>query len=239
MTRDHKWPDRRAVLAGLAALGALRPAAAEDKSPIAHDALANNPLALAFETISGDPAMPDVTLVGKNGNRTFSDFLGKTLIVPLWAEWCTPCLSELPDFARLQRQYGNSNFAIVPVLTGTMKQMTPDNIAEIFGILNASVFEPLIENHLGDRLMRALAKTSDGFAVPCNVLVAPSGKVVAREIGKKTKDDLAVAPQPATADAKGENAKRAKAWQHSLWSTVYGEEFAAALADGFLVNSRL
>jgi len=227
-------PDRRAVLAGLAALAAARPAAADDASPIARGVLANNILAQAFEEIPGNPALPDVVLNGANGDRKLSDFKGRTLIVPIWAEWCTPCLSELPDFARLQKKYGNSEFAIVPVLSGPYKQMTPAVTATILGYLHADIFDPLVEQHFGGRLLRTMARQPQGgLAIPCNLLIAPSGKVVAREIGKMPRDaQPEVAPK--TENVTAEDAKRIKAWQSSLWSSVYGEEFAAALANGFL-----
>ena len=232
----EQGPNRRAVLAGLAALAAAGPAEADETSPVANGVLTENPVAKAFEKIPGNPALPDVPLNGLKGDCRLSDFKGRTLIVPIWAEWCTPCLSELPDFARLQRKYGNTEFAIVPVLSGPYKQMTPAVTAQILGYLHADIFEPLVEQHFGGRLLQTMARQPQGgLSIPCNLLIAPSGKVVARETGKIARTEQPETP-PKTGNETGEDAKRIKAWQSSLWSTVYGEEFAAALAAGFLAG---
>jgi thiol-disulfide isomerase/thioredoxin len=155
--------------------------------------------------------------------------------MPLWAEWCTPCLSEIPDFARLQAKYGNANFAIVPVLTGAQKQVTPDALTQIFAALHASVFEPLIEKKFGKRLMLAMAhRNNREVEIPCNLLIAPSGRVIAREFGMKTSDDEEAAAKAASAN-KADPVARAEAGETlSLWGKQPGEEFAAAMANGFL-----
>src|SRR5665213_3486379 len=119
--------NRRALLSGAAGFAMSGVVRAEDApSPVAHGILANNPLAQAFEAINAK--LPDVLVVGPNGSRRTNEFLGRTLLMPLWAEWCGPCLGELQDFATLQKKYGNDKFAIVPILSGTQKRMTPATV---------------------------------------------------------------------------------------------------------------
>jgi thiol-disulfide isomerase/thioredoxin len=157
-------------------------------------------LAQAFEP-SPIYQLPDVTLIGPNGEQDVFDLIkGRTILMPLWAEWCTPCLSEIPDFARLQTKYGNASFAIVPVLTGARKKVTPDALTKIFGFLHASVFEPLIESKFGNRLMMVMAATHYSTEIPCNLLIAPNGRVIAREIGIKQSDDEAATAEQDLAD---------------------------------------
>ena len=222
---------RRSVVAGLAAATAapvaVCHAADEPVSPVARGMLADNALAKAFQPIPGNHDIGDVELDGPDGTRSFADFRGKTLIVPLWAEWCGPCLSELPDFARLERMYGSASFAIVPVLTGTRKAFKPPLLASVFAKMGTSVFEPLIEHRYGSRLLKMLAMQSNHeIAIPCNVLVSPTGAVVAREIGKLTAD---TAP-----DANA--ALRSATTAQTLWSTPVADEFVGALATGFLTR---
>ena len=53
--------------------------------------------------------MPAFTLEDWNGNEvTLADFQGKPLILNSWAVWCPFCLDELPDFAELQQEFGDS-----------------------------------------------------------------------------------------------------------------------------------
>lgn len=226
---------RRAVLAGLASLAAAQPSfATNSESPIARGILTNNPLALAFE--SSPSGLPDVTLVGLNGERNISELKGRTLLMPLWAEWCAPCMGEIPDFARLQQKYGNSQFEIVPVLTGPRKQVTPNVIADMFAFLHASVFEPLMENHFNDKLMSVMARRKDQVTIPCNLLIAPNGRVVAREFGlERNDDDTSSAAQLTSSGKKPGLIARAEAGESlSLWGKQAGEDFAAAMANGFL-----
>ncbi|HEY4943491.1 MAG TPA: TlpA disulfide reductase family protein [Rhizomicrobium sp.] len=229
MTRGDGGSSRRTVLAGLAALAAAGPAVADEApSLVAHGILAQNPLALAFQAAPGQ--LPGVTLLGPKGERSIDELKGRTLLMPLWAEWCAPCMGEIPDFARLQSKYGNDKFAIVPVLSGTKKMLTPELIGEILNFLHAGVFEPLIEYNRGDKLLRAMARKGAGLAIPCNLLIAPDGHVVAREIGMKRDDDASGA-----ASGKPGLIARAEAGESlSLWGEAAGEEFAAAMANGFL-----
>ena len=222
--------DRRTTLLGLAGLAA-RSAHADDKppSPIAHGVLAQNSLAQKFESVTTE--LVSVSLWGPNGKRDIEELKGRTVLMPLWAEWCAPCMSEIPDFARLQQKYGNNKFSIIPVLTGTRKKFTPEILGTILKEMHAGVFEPLIENNLGRRLVDKMAKISGGeAALPCNLLIAPDGHVVAHEIGRLENTD---------------DADPAKTWKdvveragagavQSRWGQPDGEAFAAAMADGFL-----
>ena len=226
--------DRRTTMLGLTGL-AVSAAYADDKpaSPIAHGVLAENSLAQKFESASTE--FPSVELWGPNGKRDIGDFLadlkGRTILMPLWAEWCAPCMSEIPDFARLQQKYGNDKFSIIPVLTATRKKFTPEILGAILKDMRAGVFEPLIENHLGDRLMDRMAKISSReTALPCNLLIAPNGHIVAREIGRLENSDDA---NPAKTWSEVVNRTGTGAVQ-SRWGQADGAAFAAAMADGFL-----
>jgi thiol-disulfide isomerase/thioredoxin len=240
--KPSSFATRRGVLTGAAALAVAGSARAETPSapsPIAHGALANNPLAQAFEAAS-QTTLPVVPVVGPNRSRSILDALpkGKTILMPLWAEWCTPCLSEIPDFARLQQKYGNDKFAIVPILTGAQKQVTPEALTAIFADLHASVFEPLIEFHYGKQLMMAMAhRTFREVELPCNLLIAPSGQVIAREFGLQRTDEQDAAAKAVVA-ANQDLVAHAEAGEVlSEWGKPPGDEFAAAMAAGFLAQS--
>jgi thiol-disulfide isomerase/thioredoxin len=224
---------RREVLSGVAGLALAGRAIADDEeSPVAHGVLANNELAKAFRKAPRE--LPDVTLIGAKGEFHADILKGRTILMPLWAEWCAPCLSELPDFARLKKKYANNKFTIVPVLTDTRKKLTPQTIAEIFAVLHAGDLPPVMEAEFGNRLMQAMAREGRGYAIPCNLLIAPDGTVVGREMGKIPAADAADGAAPEkTKDA--ETVTRAIHGQaQSLWGKAEGEEFAAAMANGFL-----
>jgi thiol-disulfide isomerase/thioredoxin len=51
---------------------------------------------------------PNFSLQDIDGNTVeLSDFAGKVLIINSWASWCPFCVDELPDFSRLQKEFGD------------------------------------------------------------------------------------------------------------------------------------
>jgi thiol-disulfide isomerase/thioredoxin len=192
--------------------------------------LADNSLAKAFQP-PDEAELPSVIIWGPGGKRGLDTLRGRTVLMPLWAEWCAPCMSELPDFARLQEKYGNDKFAIIPILSGTHKKFTPEALGDLFKLAHCGVFEPLIENNLGDRLARVMARRHDTYVLPCNLLIAPDGRVVGRETGALSNSDDA-----APAKTYKETLNRVGAGDvQSRWGQADGEEFAKAMAAGFPV----
>jgi thiol-disulfide isomerase/thioredoxin len=58
---------------------------------------------------------PAISLSDVAGNTVdLSDFLGKLVLVNLWATWCEPCLREMPSLERLQSRLGD-RIAVVAV----------------------------------------------------------------------------------------------------------------------------
>lgn len=215
-----------------AAVGGASAAKEFADSPIAHGVLANNPLAKAFEKMPG--RFPRVTMWGLDGFFEDDYFRGRTILMPIWAEWCAPCLSELPDFAKLQAKFGSETFEILPVLSAAGRQLNPKKVAEVFGLLHASSLKPVVEKNFGNELARTMGRTNRGFSLPCNVLIGPDGLVVGREMGQVQADDAKQGEAPA-ADGDPESVRRARAGQtQSLWGKAEGEEFAQAMANGFL-----
>ncbi|HWD28804.1 MAG TPA: TlpA disulfide reductase family protein [Rhizomicrobium sp.] len=227
--------NRRALLgglAGLAAAGAAPDAArADDDSPIATGVLKDNALAKAF-TASPVDSLPNVRLDTPNGPFDIADILqGRTVLMPVFAEWCVPCLIEIPDFARLQEVYGNEHFAILPVLSWPRKQMTPLAVAGLFQSLRAEIFTPMAEQRFGGELVKHVARRANSLVLPCNLLIDPKGRIVAREIGLETNG---VTPAKQTGDYYERADQAAHGQTQSLWGTAAGDAFATALANGFL-----
>ncbi|MBS0471156.1 MAG: TlpA family protein disulfide reductase [Proteobacteria bacterium] len=212
--------NRRAAIAGIGAFAAAGSASATDdgSSPIARGALADNALARTFrQPVSY--ALPYVRIQTPDGEVDIVNLIkGRTILLSVWAEWCAPCLVELPDLARLQSAYGNDRFAIVPVLSAPKVEMTLSATAELLNKVNAGIFRPAVEHESGDFLVKSVARSGDHEAsLPCNLLIAPNGRVVARETGLQRNDATLTADSAQT-----------------LWGTHIGEDFAKALAAGFL-----
>ena len=77
--------------------------------------------------IKGKPA-PEFELVDLNGKTVkLSDFRGKAVLLNFWATWCSPCKTEMPWFADLQKQYGSEGLQVVGI---AMDDAGKDEIAK-------------------------------------------------------------------------------------------------------------
>lgn len=70
-------------------------------------------------------------------NMTLSTFKGKTLLVNLWAIWCGPCRTEMPQLALLQKNLSGGDFQVVAInidnnstekVTAFMKSVNAENL---------------------------------------------------------------------------------------------------------------
>ena len=113
---------RRSLLTGigvgLVALAA-RPLVtrAADRGP---PPLAPPPLAGEFREyfIVQDPPLPAplTHFIGPDGSElNLGAFLGKVVLVNIWATWCPPCVVEMPALDRLQGALGAEGVAVVTV----------------------------------------------------------------------------------------------------------------------------
>ena len=48
-------------------------------------------------------------------DHTLGEFSGKTLLVNLWASWCVPCRTEMPELANLKRNIAGNNFDVIAI----------------------------------------------------------------------------------------------------------------------------
>jgi thiol-disulfide isomerase/thioredoxin len=47
----------------------------------------------------------------------FADFEGKVIVINLWASWCGPCRSEIPDYERVRKTYADRDIEFVGLTT--------------------------------------------------------------------------------------------------------------------------
>jgi peroxiredoxin len=57
-----------------------------------------------------------LSLMGLDGAmHSLEDWKGKVVVLNFWATWCSPCLSEIPDFVAYQDQYKTRGLQIIGV----------------------------------------------------------------------------------------------------------------------------
>jgi peroxiredoxin len=100
------------------------------------------------------------------------------LLVNVWATWCGPCLTEMPDLVDIHRRYRHRKLKLV-----TISMDEPEQKAEVLKALkerhvSATNYLSTITDR--DRLADLLDKEWKG-PVPYTVLIGPGGKVLLRQ----------------------------------------------------------
>ena len=124
------------------------------------------------------------TTDGASGN--FADLRGKWLFVNYWAEWCAPCIKEIPELNRFQQQYAaQANLFAVNYdnASGTELQQQVKKLS-----IKLRVFEQDPAARLGYQRTDVL---------PVTFVFNPEGKLTATLNGPQTVESLAAAMTPA------------------------------------------
>jgi len=119
--------------------------------------------------------VPDLVMPDLNGkNVSISSFRGKYLLIDFWASWCGPCRMENPNVVKAYHDFKGKNFAILGVSLDKDKDSWQKAITQ----------DHLSWTQMSDlKYWNSQAVETFGFqGIPFNVLVDPSGKVIAQEL---------------------------------------------------------
>ena len=102
------------------------------------------------------------------------------LLVNLWATWCGPCVSELPELVTMHRMYRGRDFRLVTISLDEPDQR--DKALEVLNQHHVSGTNFLLHADNRDAFAEALDPSWPG-PVPYTLLIAPGGKVIYRHVG--------------------------------------------------------
>lgn len=114
----------------------------------------------------------DAAFYTPDGERVkLDDFLGKPVLLNLWATWCAPCVKELPSLDALAGQLGNR----VQVLA-VSQDMQPEKVAPFVAARRLHRLEPYTDSDM---------RLSLGYRVnlPTTILFDAKGREVWRVSG--------------------------------------------------------
>jgi len=144
-----------------------------EKTPPADDVVATGTPAdlwsLRFENPSG-------------GELALSSYAGRSLVLNFWATWCPPCVEELPLLDRFQHEHGANGWQVIGLAVDSVEPV------RAFLARHPVTFAIGLAGVKGLALSRALGNARG--ALPFSAIVDASGKVVDRQLGSLTQEQL-------------------------------------------------
>jgi len=144
----------------------------ESKAGVAYQKRLDGLKAVAVGAMAPDFEQPDTS----GTPVKLSSFRGKYVLLDFWASWCGPCRNENPNVVKAYNNFREKNFTILSV--------SLDQPGKKDSWLKAIHADGLIWNHLSDlKFWNNEAAVLYGVrAIPQNLLIDPSGKIIARNI---------------------------------------------------------
>lgn len=133
-------------------------------------------LETAKKTGIGKIAM-DFTQNDTLGNPvSLSSFRGKYLLIDFWASWCGPCRAENPNVVKVFNKFSDKGFHILGV--------SLDREGQKEKWLKAIHDDHLTWSHVSDLKFwdNAVSKMYGIKAIPQNILLDPTGKIIAKNL---------------------------------------------------------
>jgi thiol-disulfide isomerase/thioredoxin len=137
-----------------------------------------------LKVTSGRPAAPAIAFRDAAGKEVkLADFHGRYMLVNLWATWCGPCINELPELAKLQKELPQDRITVVPV--DVLERLDAEKVGAFLMMHGADGLPVYIDSAYA---------TQRGFTaneLPLTVLIDADGHEVGRAAGGQKWDDPA------------------------------------------------
>lgn len=99
------------------------------------------------------------------------DKKGKVVLVNLWATWCGPCRSEMPELIKLQDKYRDQGFEVIGL--DTDENETPEQIKEFAAEMKLNYTLGMAD----DKFFNEFVKLTRQPAIPQSMLINRDGQM--------------------------------------------------------------
>jgi thiol-disulfide isomerase/thioredoxin len=130
------------------------------------------------------PVAPSVTGTALGGAKlSLTAYHGRVVVVNFWGSWCTPCRSEAPALAQLDRKFRAAGVQFLGVDIRD-SPASAEAFMRDFGIQYPSLNDP------GDEIALDFRSTVPPAGIPTTLVIARSGRIAARVIGEASYNGL-------------------------------------------------
>lgn len=126
-----------------------------------------------------EPAPAVILDLVSGGTLDLASLRGKVVLVDFWATWCLPCISEIPTFNQLDREYKKQGLVIVAV------SLDEEGAAKVKPFLKK--YPTTYTQTIGNRDIASRFSVEDS-SLPVAILIDKQGRIRFRHVGKKEKD---------------------------------------------------
>jgi thiol-disulfide isomerase/thioredoxin len=130
--------------------------------PGASVALPANLRETTFKTLDGDSAK-------------LSDYANKVLVVNLWATWCGPCRSEMPELVKMSNEYKARGLVVFGLATTYNEQNDPAHVKDFVKQQNIPYKIIWDDGTLAAPLVQAVQGKS---VIPQSFVISRDGRIV-------------------------------------------------------------
>jgi thiol-disulfide isomerase/thioredoxin len=106
-----------------------------------------------------------------NSSFRLADFGGKVVVVNLWASWCGPCRSEVPEYEKVRKEYAGRAVEFI-ALTTENPRTSSDRVKQFVRKFNFGFRLGWADRETAQTLMNG------SRAVPQTLVIAPDGRIV-------------------------------------------------------------
>lgn len=108
-------------------------------------------------------------------DHKFAEFNGKPILINLWAIWCVPCRTEMPELAQLKRELGGENFDVIAI--NIDKVASPEKIQQFLQDIHADNLVYYRDETMN--IFNDMRKQGIALGLPITLLIDKNGYLIA------------------------------------------------------------